>query len=300
MKRKILYMLLCLCLAFHAIGIGAWAEEFPDWDICLSAENVTPTGMTLVISGVGDATGGVVLCNDSFCLEVLTDRGWKPMPYPEKPPFFPDMPEFSLVEPIRKEMDWSSLYGQLPVGTYRLAKFMVVCPENAPSKQRIYYAEFQVEDTHPCSSGDGDARCDECRRVLEHECRYLNGSSPCDLCGEGKIPPVEQVPDWGISLAVENVTPTGLTLVLTQVGGSDQVELEYDTCYDLQVFEDGKWQWVPDLRNGVCSLMTDPVRPNYTSRLEIDWEPFYGELFQGRYRLVREFIRSSEEGYEDD
>ena len=52
---------------------------------------------------------------------------------------------------------------------------------------------------------------------------------------------------WGLILSVKNVTPTGLTLVITQEGGSPTGTLQYGSDYTLEVEQDGAWQNVPDI-----------------------------------------------------
>lgn len=55
---------------------------------------------------------------------------------------------------------------------------------------------------------------------------------------------------WGLILSVKNVTPTGLTLVITQEGGSPTGTLQYGSDYTLEVEQDGTWQNVPDIVDG--------------------------------------------------
>ncbi|MBQ3028731.1 MAG: hypothetical protein IJD26_06590, partial [Lachnospiraceae bacterium] len=51
----------------------------------------------------------------------------------------------------------------------------------------------------------------------------------------------EGFPDWGLTLSVKDVTPSGCTLVCTQSGGSPTGELQTGTDYNLIVLRDGVW-----------------------------------------------------------
>ena len=53
--------------------------------------------------------------------------------------------------------------------------------------------------------------------------------------------------DWGLTLSVEDVTPTGLTLVMTQKGGTPPEGITYGYFFWLEAWEDGRWQDVPQL-----------------------------------------------------
>ena len=55
---------------------------------------------------------------------------------------------------------------------------------------------------------------------------------------------------WGLTLSVKDVTPTGLTLVIAQQGGSPTGTLQYGSEYTLEVEQDGAWQNVPDIVDG--------------------------------------------------
>lgn len=103
-----------------------------------------------------------------------------------------------------------------------------------------------------------------------------------------------EVPDWGVTLFAQDVTPTGMKLVTNQKGGNYAGTLEYDTCFHLQYLQDGEWQWVPELISYACPLNADSVWLHGSWWEELNWENHYGTLAPGHYRLVREFIEFGE------
>ena len=98
--------------------------------------------------------------------------------------------------------------------------------------------------------------------------------------------------DWGLTLSVEDVTPTGLTLVMTQKGGTPPKELIYGLPFWLEVWEDDRWQDVPQVPEASEYAWTDlayylPLGDSTRETLNWDW--LYGELPPGTYRVCRDF-----------
>lgn len=97
-------------------------------------------------------------------------------------------------------------------------------------------------------------------------------------------------PDWGLTLSVKDVTPTGLTLVCTQNGGSSTGRLTCGTDYRLLVSEDGKWKNVPTvIEEYGWDDMGYRISEGKDTEFELSWEWLYGTLPTGIYRLTKEF-----------
>lgn len=97
--------------------------------------------------------------------------------------------------------------------------------------------------------------------------------------------------DWGVTMYVENVTPTGLTLIMRQEGGEHRSSMEYDdTCYSIDVYRDGQWHEVPTLVYAACPLEADSLMYHKTIRDDLNWERLYGQLAPGHYRIERDFF----------
>ena len=105
----------------------------------------------------------------------------------------------------------------------------------------------------------------------------------------------EGFPDWGITLSVENVTSTGLTLVVTQSGGEPTGNLQTGEAYRLAVLEGATWEVVEELPlpEGVdgrgWNAIAYHIPTEDSTEFEINWEWIYGELPSGKYRLIKNF-----------
>ena len=103
-------------------------------------------------------------------------------------------------------------------------------------------------------------------------------------------------PDWGLTLSVKNVTSTGLTLVCTQSGGNPTGELMTGEPYRLITLVDETWKNVEELPlpEGVDGRAWNsigyPISKSETREFEINWEWMFGELPEGTYRLIKEFM----------
>lgn len=98
-------------------------------------------------------------------------------------------------------------------------------------------------------------------------------------------------PDWGLTLSVKDVTPSGLTLVCTQSGGEPSGELMTGEDYYLIVWRAEHWRMVvPVIENYAWNSLAYFVPLDSDTEFEIDWEWLYGELEPGTYRLVKEFM----------
>lgn len=101
----------------------------------------------------------------------------------------------------------------------------------------------------------------------------------------------EELPDWGLTLSVKNVTPTGLTLVCTQKGGNPTGELRCGTDYHLIVLEDGTWKDVPTvIEEYGWNSLAYIIWAGQDTEFEYSWEWLYGKLPAGTYRLTKGFM----------
>ncbi len=105
--------------------------------------------------------------------------------------------------------------------------------------------------------------------------------------------PNEVVYDWGIHLSAEDVSPTGLTLICKQSGGTVTGELSTGSYYQLHVLRDGTWKPAPTLPQEYDVVWTAEawiIPLNGETQWEINWEWLYGELAPGTYRVSKEFV----------
>ena len=99
--------------------------------------------------------------------------------------------------------------------------------------------------------------------------------------------------DWGITMKVENVTPSGLTLVCSQSEGENISQLETGSSFVVQKKKKDKGKDVDYIikKDEVGWTMEARILPKEsTGKLEVDWEWLYGKLPSGDYRIGKEFM----------
>lgn len=99
------------------------------------------------------------------------------------------------------------------------------------------------------------------------------------------------VPEWGLTLAVRDATPTGATLVWEQSGGSPTGELETGSDFSLERLQDGEWVAVPYAASNIAWTAEAYLVPmEKVVETEMNWEWVYGALPAGEYRLCKRFM----------
>ena len=111
---------------------------------------------------------------------------------------------------------------------------------------------------------------------------------------EIKHEPIEK-PDWGIQLTVENITPTGLTIVCSQSDVDVNGELFAGTYYSLSKYEDGEWKEVNYLLQEDEICWTDEawnIPMDDVVKWDVDWNWLYGEMEAGTYRISKSIMNT--------
>lgn len=108
---------------------------------------------------------------------------------------------------------------------------------------------------------------------------------------EVTIPTSASLPDWGITVCAEDIRPTGLTLSIHQSGGQPTGQLQFGSDYILERLEKGTWQPVPPTVQGEIAWdsLAYLVTMDGECQQEILWEPLYGSLSSGTYRIRKNF-----------
>lgn len=122
--------------------------------------------------------------------------------------------------------------------------------------------------------------------VAEMLYNYVRETEKSDEIPEKRISEVEK-PDWGLTLTASNVTSTGMTLTFTQSGGNVNGEyLNSGAYYFIETYKDGQWTEVePKIRLNAWTEEGWPIPRNSKFVIEDSWEPLYGELPAGQYRM---------------
>ena len=120
---------------------------------------------------------------------------------------------------------------------------------------------------------------------------------PVDGSFSGGSGSATEYTELGITLAVQDVTNTGLTIVCTQSAGFADAETITGSWYTVEVYQNGTWTALPYLPDNVG--WTEEgwiVSPDTTVEWVVDWEWLYGELDAGEYRIGKEFMISRAPG----
>lgn len=100
----------------------------------------------------------------------------------------------------------------------------------------------------------------------------------------------------GITLSAEDITPTGLNLIVSQSGGYPSGDLQTGSWYELQRLENG---WVPVetiIDNYAWAAIAYLIPKDGKYEKEINWEWLYGKLPKGNYRIGKEIMDFRESG----
>ena len=95
----------------------------------------------------------------------------------------------------------------------------------------------------------------------------------------------------GVTLTTEDITPTGLTLVCTQSGGTPTGELQTGSRFWLESWVDGHWEGTP--RDDVeiyWTMEAWSIPKGRSVSWTVNWENIYYPLPAGRYRIGKEIM----------
>lgn len=123
-------------------GAEGWAK---DWGITMTAEKVTSTGLTLIVTQDGGIAEGSLETGSEYRIQKLEDDNWVEVK-PQGEAVW-DMMSHLIASNATTEfsVDWSWLYGELSPGSYRICKTVVDFKDSGASESQLYYAEFEIK-----------------------------------------------------------------------------------------------------------------------------------------------------------
>ena len=98
---------------------------------------------------------------------------------------------------------------------------------------------------------------------------------------------------WGVTLEVDNVTASGLTMICTQSDGNPSGELQTGSDYVLEECIDGSWykvEYIIDEYNVSWTAEARIIPMNDSVAWDFNWEYLYGELSAGEYRIAKDIM----------
>lgn len=121
----------------------------PDaWGLTCTAEDVTPTGCTVVFTQSGGNPTGNLQSSSSFKVERYQNGEWTAV---EELPDGYDTEWADYADFIFKDdtsefpTNWSTLYGELPAGKYRIGKTVHDFRGAGDYDEKMYYAYFEIK-----------------------------------------------------------------------------------------------------------------------------------------------------------
>ena len=153
-----------------------------------------------------------------------------------------------------------------------------------------YGSEKQKDVTHVFHVNcrlDAAKKCndDTCKFLKAHICSEDSGSSKESGMYE-KPENSEQERDGEVVLQIKEktITPTGLTAVI--VNNSD-ADIHFGRDFMLEEEKDEEWIQVAPVSEPIMTMDLLWAPTDSSEELALYWEPFYGQLKEGHYRLIK-------------
>ena len=160
--RKFICFVLAMLLCFGCAACGPQpeeditdeimqAEQKAAWGLTLTAEDVTPAGLTLVCTQAGGEPAGQqeLFTGSWFTLEYLKNGKWHSVKYAkgmnkEEVSWTAEGWVIPNGDTVKWTIDWTWLYGELPTGEYRIGKQYLASYGTGDYDEVTLYAEFTV------------------------------------------------------------------------------------------------------------------------------------------------------------
>lgn len=123
-------------------GSGSNIWEASNWLLLIQAEDITPTGLTLVCEELGGTEkSGTLEAVGSFWLESWDGTAYVPLE--ETVPSSASIP-ISAVQTTRWPIAWEPVYGALPSGHYRVGIPFTCTDSQGQQETQTFYAKFRI------------------------------------------------------------------------------------------------------------------------------------------------------------
>ena len=117
----------------------------PNWGIQLDAENVTSSGLTLVVTQAGTIPDGILTTGQPYFIQKKENNNWIPLePLLEAWGWTTEAWIISMNDTARWDVSWEWLFGKLQSGQYRIGKDIYLETVSGNREQAVYYVEFEI------------------------------------------------------------------------------------------------------------------------------------------------------------
>lgn len=117
--------------------------------ITLTAENITPTGLTIKCTQSGGRPAGELRTGSWYVLQKWTqENGWEEMPYiiDGEIAWTSEAWTIPMDNTCEWEVDWEWLYGTVPNGKYRIGKAIMDFIPNRDYEREVCFIEFEITE----------------------------------------------------------------------------------------------------------------------------------------------------------
>ena len=119
--------------------------HYNEWGITLTAENVTPTSVTIKCTQSGGEPTGKLQTGSRYVLEMWTQEyGWQAVPCYAEIYWTEEVWLISKDRVTEWEVKWERFYGKLSEGKYRIGKEIIDVRDTGDYDTEIYYVEFEI------------------------------------------------------------------------------------------------------------------------------------------------------------
>lgn len=116
-----------------------------NWGIQLNAENVTSSGLTLVVTQDGSIPNRTLTTVQPYFLQREENNNWIPLePLLEAWGWTTEAWIISMNDTVRWDVSWEWLFGKLQPGHYRIGKDIYLETVSGNREQAVYYVEFEI------------------------------------------------------------------------------------------------------------------------------------------------------------
>ena len=118
-----------------------------NWGITLTAENITPTSVTIKCTQSGGEATGELQTGSWYIIETWTqEKGWREVPCYAEVAWTQEAWIIPMNGSCEWEVNWEWLYGTMPNGKYRIGKEIQDFRGTGDYDKVIYFAEFKITE----------------------------------------------------------------------------------------------------------------------------------------------------------